>query len=276
MAGCHFWWHKRPTSDSIQTWIAWTDTTRPGISLFLLCFGETRVTLPFKAHSQLIGVGLYTPAEAARLTGIPAGKISRWLRGHSAHGKHYDPLWAPQIQIEDDDEIYLGFRDLMEVRVADAFIKRNLSAQKVRRAIEIARDLVGEQRPLSTTRFRTDGRTVFLQVLREDGSDQLIDLFKSQFAFKEIIEPSLKNIEFEDGVPIRWWPLGKSARIVLDPNRAFGAPIESESSVPTSVLANSVSAEGSVEAAARVWDVPQSSVKRALDFQRKLEHSLAA
>ncbi|PKP76772.1 MAG: hypothetical protein CVT81_12835 [Alphaproteobacteria bacterium HGW-Alphaproteobacteria-3] len=228
-----------------------------------------------QAPNSLVGIGLYTPAEAARLTGVPGGKIVRWLRGHTSHGKQYARLWTPQIDLS-DDEIYLGFRDLMEVRVANAFIQRKLSAQKIRRAIEIARELIGEERPLSTTRFRTDGRTVFLQVLGEEGSDRLIDLFKSQFAFREVIEPSLKNIDFEDGVPVRWWPLGKAGRIVLDPDRSFGAPIEAETSVPTSVLAKAVEAEGSIESVARVWSVPHASVRRALDFQRQLEQTRAA
>lgn len=227
------------------------------------------------SRSSLVGVGLYTPAEASRLIGVPSGKITRWLRGHTVGDTHYARLWAPQIDL-DDNEIYLGFRDLMEVRVADAFIRRKLSAQKVRRAIELARELIGEERPLSTTQFRTDGRTVFLQVLNEDGSGKLIDLFKSQFAFREIIEPSLKNIEFEDGVPVRWWPLGKTGRVVLDPDRSFGAPIESETGVPTSVLAKAVEAEGSIDSAARVWDVPTASIRRALDFQRRLNQMRAA
>jgi hypothetical protein len=57
--------------------------------------------------SSLIGVGLYTPAEAQRLLGVPAGKISRWLTGHVVGGKRYDPLWSPQIDLG-DGKTYLG------------------------------------------------------------------------------------------------------------------------------------------------------------------------
>ena len=132
--------------------------------------------------SELIGMGVYTPAEASRLVGVPSAKIVRWLRGHDIHETYYPPLWRPQIDLG-DDHVYLGFRDLMEVRVANAFIERGLSPHKVRRAIEIACQLLMEKRPLSTARFRTDGRTVFLQVLKEDGADQMIDLFRSQHVF---------------------------------------------------------------------------------------------
>jgi uncharacterized protein (DUF433 family) len=222
------------------------------------------------ALSELIGMGTYTPAEASQLIGVPSAKIVRWLRGHNVGEVHYPRLWRPQIDL-DDGRVYLGFRDLMEARVADVFISRGLSPQKVRRAIELASEMLAEERPLSTARFRTDGRTVFLQVLQEGGVDQMIDLFRSQHVFREIIEPSVRNIELDDsGLPIRWWPRGKQARIVVDPQRVFGQPIEADSGVPTSVLSAACEAEGSLEKAARVWDVPVVAIRRAVEFQSSL------
>jgi len=226
-------------------------------------------------HIELIGVGLYTPAEASRLVGVPSSKIVRWLGGHTANNKHYERLWRSEINLG-DGQVYLGFRDLMEIRVANAFIQQKLSAQKVRQAIEIARDIIGEERPLSTTKFRTDGRTVFLQVLSENGDAKIIDLFRSQFAFKEVIEPSLKNIEFEDGVPVRWWPLGKAAKILVDPNFSFGRPIESETGIPADILASAAEAEGSIEAAARTWRVSIASINRAIEYQTRITTKKAA
>ena len=226
--------------------------------------------------AALIGVGLYTPAQAARLTGIGAGKIARWLRGHQAGGVSYEALWQSQVDLE-DGHVYLGFRDLMETRVVDAFIRHGISARSIRRAIRIAQDQLGIDHPLSTRRFRTDGRTIFIDVCNEDGTTSLIDLFRSQYAFRQIIEPSLKNIEFDSmGAPARWWPLGRESRILVDPGRSFGRPIEAVSGIPAELLANAVEAEGSVEAAARAWDVPVASVRRALAFHDRLDLPQAA
>jgi uncharacterized protein (DUF433 family) len=228
------------------------------------------------APDGLIGIGLYTPSEAERLTGIRASKIIRWLHGHDIADQHYEPLWRPQVDLK-DGHVYLGFRDLMEVRVANAFISRGLSAQKVRRAIEIAREMIGEERPLSTARFRTDGRTVFLQVLEQDGDERLIDLFRNQFSFREVLEPSLKNLELDDdGVPARWWPIGKTKRILVDPEKSFGQPIEADSGVPAAILASAAKAEGSPEAAALAWRVSVSSIRRAVEFQDAYDARLAA
>ncbi len=184
--------------------------------------------------SDLYGIGLYSPSEAGRLLHITGSKIARWLRGHDANGKHYEPLWRPQVVV--DGTIYLGFRDLMEVRVADAFIRNGVPSVRVRAAIELAKQEIASSHPLSTNRFLTSGREVFLHVIEtdEDGNERerLLNLFRRQFEFKGILDPVLKALDFgEDGHPSRWWPSGRRANIVVDPERAFGAPIEGDSSI---------------------------------------------
>ena len=173
--------------------------------------------------------------------------------------------------------MFLGFRDLQEVRVAAAFMAKGLSPQRVRQAIGLARDLVSDERPLSTSRFRTDGRSVFLQVVEQDGQTRLIDLFAKQFAFRDIMEQSLTNLDYDDGgVPSMWWPLGRTSSVVIDPTRSFGQPIEAETSVPAALLASASKAEGSPEAAARAWDVPVRAIRRAIAFEHQMSLRKAA
>jgi uncharacterized protein (DUF433 family) len=227
---------------------------------------------------ELVGVGLYTPAEAARLLHVPAPKISRWLRGHRAHGRDYEPLWRPQVDL-DDGRIFLGFRDLMEVRIADKFINEGLSAQRVRSAIQLARTLIGGDRPLSTDRFRTDGREIFLRVVETDEHgeerERLLNLFRRQYEFKQIIEPLLRTIGFDaKGVPSLWWPLGKRGNIVVDPARSFGQPIDAETRVPTKVLASAGQYQG-IPDAARAYEVPEAAVRRAMEFEAGLVQAAA-
>ena len=228
---------------------------------------------------KLIGLGLYTPAEAGKLLRIPAAKISRWLRGHTVGNRHYEPLWNPQVDLG-DERIFLGFLDLMEVRVAGAFIAGGVPPVRIRAAIRLAQDVVAKSHPLSTNRFLTAGREIFLHVIErdEDGveRERLLNLFRRQFEFKEILDPILKAVEFgEDGYPSKWWPAGRRANIVVDPARSFGAPIDVESSVPTKVLAAAGSNLG-LQSAARTYEVSESAVRRAIDFEAKMELRLAA
>jgi uncharacterized protein (DUF433 family) len=226
-------------------------------------------------NRTLIGIGLYTPAEAGRLIEVSSARLVRWLRGHDVKGKRYDPLWEPEVNL-DDEKTYLSFRDLLEARVAARFIDQGLSAQKVRRAIQLASEVVGE-RPLSTTWLKTDGRSVFLEVIREDGNEPgLLDLFKRQYAFNAIVERSLRDIDFDGPMPKIWWPRGRAMGVLIDPLRSFGQPIERDTSIPAETLANAAVAEGSAQAAARAWCVPVQAVRRAVIFQRQVEKKKAA
>jgi hypothetical protein len=61
-----------------------------------------------KRDLSLVGLGLYSPAEAALLTRTPAPKIRRWLCGHA-----------------------IGTRILIQLRVAKAFIDAGLSSEGI-------------------------------------------------------------------------------------------------------------------------------------------------
>jgi len=223
-----------------------------------------------KPDLSLVGIGLYTPAEAERLTGIASQKLIRWLRGHSVGNRGYEPLWMPRVDIG-DGKVYLGFLDLIQARVAAAFIAAGLSPQKVRMAISLGRTIAEKDYPFASARFHTDGRTVILEVLRPGEDDRLIDLFRGgQYVMKKIIELSLKGIDFEDDLAARWWPLGKVKGIVIDPRRQFGQPVDADTGVPTTILAEAASTAGSIERAAQLFMVPTSSVKRAVAYERQL------
>lgn len=229
---------------------------------------------------DLIGIGLYTPAEAGRLVHVTSAKISRWLKGHRVDGQFYPALWKSEVSLG-DNKLYLGFRDLMEVRVAAAFIQAGVSAIKVRAAIGLARDVIGRDHPLSTHQFRTDGREIFLQLAQEDADGQeqqrLLNLFRRQYEFKGFLDPLLKTVDFgHDGSPLVWWPAGRRLNVVIDPARSFGQPIDSISSVPTSVLAAAAKMHGNVRKAARDYDVSETSVRHALEFETSMEQRLAA
>ncbi|WP_139024866.1 hypothetical protein [Bradyrhizobium sp. STM 3843] len=225
-----------------------------------------------KRDLSMIGLGLYTPVEAAALTHVEPPKIRRWLCGHVIGDKTYPALWKSQLEKFDMEQLHLSFLDLVQLRVAKAFIEAGLSPQKVRRAIEFGSEIVASDYPFASARFRTDGKTVVLHVLKTDGDEELIDLFsQGQYLMQKVIEPSLKNLEFDEAeTAARWWPLGRGKGVVIDPQRQFGQPIDDATGVPTSVLAEAAKAEGSPALAAKRFMVPLASVHRAVAFEQQL------
>ena len=188
---------------------------------------------------------------------VPPAKITRWLRGYEAHGRHYEPLWRPQVPIAGDDGVTLGFGDLMEVRVAASFIaegsRRGACGRPSRSpARPSARTARCRRGPSARTGARSSSRSSRTAASRPSSTCSGGNTPSATSS-----ERSLKHVDFDEaGRPTAWWPLGPSRSVLLDPARSFGQPIEAETSVPVAALVGAVRGEGSVEAAAEAWGVP--------------------
>lgn len=228
------------------------------------------------AVPELVGKGLYTVSEASRITGVPAATFRRWVFGYARrrHGKRveYPPLTSPEIG-KIDDQWIVGFRDLLEARVVNAFRKAGVSWHVIRLAAKNSQTADRPNHPFLSKRFRTDGRSIFLESVREaqeTRAPELLDLARNQRAFHSIIAPSLyKQIVFDsEDEPLRWYPLWPRKIIVLDPRRSFGRPLAGD--VPADTLAAAARAEKSPEGAARWYDVPRECVFAAMEWQSRM------
>lgn len=239
---------------------------------------------PADAHIEpdALSRGAYSASEGLRLlnfsrTNAPTSSVSRqtvsrWLRGYDfgTDGEgHSEPLWRPDYQ-NDDDLIELSFRDLIELRFVKAFRDIGLALPTVRQCYQRAAEEVQDDRPFSTQKFRTDGKTIFLEITEGIQEPKLIDLRRRQNVFRTIVEPSLKDLEFDASAVARWFPLGIQRRsVVIDPARSFGRPIAA-SGVPTEVLKRAVDVEGSIKKVAALYGVLESEVRDAVTFEDRL------
>lgn len=219
-----------------------------------------------------LGIGFYSLNDAARLLGIPRRNIRRWLSGYAfelnGQRREMPPLWTLELP-EIDGRIELGFRDLIELRFVRAFLEVGLDLHTIRNCLDYAREYVDSERPFSTRRFKTDGRTIFLESL-ERSEGNLLDLKKHQYAFKNVVERSFRDLDIEDDAVARWRPYHGRATIVVDPARAFGQPIAAKSGVPTVALADAVKAEGSIARVAKLFEVAVAVVRDAVAFEGEL------
>lgn len=227
-------------------------------------------------HSENVvplGVGFYTVPDAARLLKIPPLNVRRWLGGysykHNGETHTSPPLWTPDLP-PFDNKIELTFRDLIELRFVSGFVSAGLHLKTIRHCLDYARTLVDDPRPFSTQRFQTDGKTIFLDSVRDSGETEVLDLRKKQYAIKQVIERTFKDLDIEANAVARWRPYRGKESIVIDPMRAFGKPIANASGVPTVALADAVTAEGSVERVSRLYDVDPAVVRDAVSFEEAL------
>lgn len=233
-----------------------------------------------------LGIGLYTAADAARLLKLPARNIRRWLGGYSfaaagREARQMEPLWQPQLPA--DNDIELGFRDLIELRFVAAFQAEGLATSTIRRCLLHARQIVGDERPFSTRRFHTDGRTIFVSFVEHAIADapegdrlpaseraRLVDLKSGQHVFREVIQRTFRDLDVDADAVVRWRPYKGKESIVIDPRRAFGEPIAAQTGVPTKTLADAFAAEGNEARVAALFNVAKSVVADAVAFESQL------
>jgi hypothetical protein len=234
------------------------------------------------------GTGIYSLPEASRLIGVSSRKIRRWLYGYSfpkrlGHPEERSfsgPLWQPQLSKEEFEAEVIGFNDLLEVRFVAAFVAHGVPLIVVRRCLDNARETLGVDYPMTSGSFKTDGKTIFADAVAETVLEgALLDLKSLQYAFKEVIRPSLyAGIEYEGQRATRWYPQEGRRHIVLDPSRDFGSPIVEKTGTPTSALYASFLAEGENRGAivqtARIYQAPPRLVEAAVGFERALRRTV--
>jgi uncharacterized protein (DUF433 family) len=224
------------------------------------------------ATSNLLNAGLYTVPEAARLTRISTGKIRRWPKGYSFKSgeriHHSDAVWQGELT-PIENKLALSFRDLLELRFVDAFIRAGVSWRTMGRAHARAQEELKTTHPFCSNRIFTDGRSILLRQGEEDSDQALINLANNQAEFARIVEEFEEELEFS-GSDIIWYPLGKDRQIVIDPKRNFGQPTVTKSGVPAATLARSVKANSSQEIVARWYEVHPDEVRDAVEFEESL------
>jgi uncharacterized protein (DUF433 family) len=223
-------------------------------------------------QSHLLNAGLYSVPEAARLTRISVGKVRRWLKGYDFRSgtsvRHSDAVWQGEIK-PIEHKLALSFRDLLELRFVDAFIRAGVSWKTMRRAHGRAQEELKTTHPFCSNRISTDGRNILMRQAEEDGDEALLNLVTQQHEFTKIVQNFLKELEFS-GDDIIWWPLGKERQIIVDPRRNFGQPTVVKSGVPATALARSVKANSSVDEVARWYEVQNDEVQDAVEFEESL------
>lgn len=216
-----------------------------------------------------LGVGLYTYPEAARIVGVTPAKLRRWVVEYrylaDGHYRHTEPVINRYFQ----DEPVLTFLEVVELLFVRIFRDQGVSMPTIRRAAERAAERYESDYPFAVERFDTDGTHIFATLRNEaDSVRDIEDVARGQLAFERVVKPFFRKLEYR-GDALTLWPRDRDGRIVIDPRRAFGKPIDAQTGVSTEALYTATLAgEGqSIEDVAEWFNVPVEAVKAAIDYE---------
>lgn len=212
------------------------------------------------AANSKLGYGIYSIPDASRILGASPAKLRHWLSPD-------DGIFQSRFS----DSNAVSFLDLMELMFVKMFRDENVSLQTIRKAASKAAEKFNTDYPFAVKRFDTDGKTIFATLLKSEQDKVMTeDLRHGQYVFTQIIKPFFKKLEYGQQDAMKFWPLLKKGRVVLDPDRRFGQPIDDQTGIPTSVLFQAVQAGDSVKEVAKWFDVPKKAVEQAVTFEKSL------
>lgn len=217
------------------------------------------------AFGKIVGQGIYPLGQAARLLRVRPGTLRYWIQEHGQV--------QPAVHRSFDGDV-LSFAELIEYHFVKMFLDKGVSFQAIRKAAKVAAAKFDVEYPFTMKRFDTDGKTIFATLAKKETRKQVVeDLQKGQLVFQQIIRPFFQKLDYgalNDAA--RYWPLQKSGRVVLDPDRRFGQPIDAETGVPTRAIYEAVTAgDGQdVKAVASWFEIPVEAVKAAMRFEKSL------
>ncbi|MDE3103395.1 MAG: MerR family transcriptional regulator, partial [Chloroflexota bacterium] len=156
----------------------------------------------------VIGVGLYTIPEAARLLGRHFNTVRSWVQ---------KGLAPSPVHLAFGETTILSFHDLISLMVVARLRDEGVQLHNVRAAEDYLRTEWGFPRPFATERILTDGRSVFVAL--EKGGYTAVDR-RGQEAFAEIIRELLHDVTYDARTRLAdfWKPRGE---IALRPDIQF-------------------------------------------------------
>lgn len=225
------------------------------------------------ALSKKIGHGIYSLSEAAFYARIRTQTLGRWLFG-SEQG---EAVLYPEFHDDDKTVSFLDFVQTLAVRaITTSPVSQRVSIQKIREAVNTAQELFGIEYPLAMQhRLYLMGNNLLIK-RPDDVLEQVTGRNKKATYFKEIAEVYMSKLEFAGAKGLanifKPWGQGKNL-IVMDPKIRFGEPMFPANGFTVATLCKAVETEGSVENAAKCYEVDKTTILTAIEYYDHLRQA---
>jgi len=211
---------------------------------------------------QKIGAGIYTIPDIAFLLRLPRAKVNRWL----------NDFWDTRLANKYNSKYSWGegrdkattFFTLIEFYVFYQLRELNVSSKAILMAHEEMALQLKTAYPFASAKLLTDGKHILYGLA--DGTTVKADKTR-QIALKEIIESFCKKIDFsESNLAEKYYPLGKTRNIVVDPHHQFGQPVINHTNILAETIYSLHKAGETNNFLSRLYNLPINEVEAAISL----------
>ncbi len=213
---------------------------------------------------------MYSFAEAARLASVSVTTVKNWLFGYTVNGREVPPLF-----LSSNSEM-VSFLQMIEIMVAGQFRNKALGKpipfRKVREAYVNARELWGLEYPFAHLKLEALGGHI-IHLLKEDG---LVESYQTLDAVEQWTLPGLlkretiDQIEYQEELAARWFPIGKTVPIVVDPRVSTGLPIIDGRGVTVQTIRKRFNSGLAIDFIAEDFSLNRNLVETALRYWERV------
>ena len=210
---------------------------------------------------------MYSFAEAAHLANVSAATVKNWLFGYTVKGLEVPPLFPAS-----GNGAMVSFLQMIEIMVAGRFRKsgpvKGLPFSKVRDAYVFAQESWGVEYPFAHLKLEVLGGHIvhFLKEGGDVGSYQALDA-PEQWTLPGLLRrETIDQIEYDDELAARWFPIDKTVPIVVDPKLSTGLPVIQGRGVTVQAIRKRFKSGLRIDFIARDYDMDRDLVETALQY----------
>jgi uncharacterized protein (DUF433 family) len=228
----------------------------------------------------LLGIGIYSPQEAAFYARVRTETMNRWLYGSKKGERVVDP------QLPSQDEKTVTFLDFVQsLAVREIRSRHKIPLEKIREAVLLAKER-GIDYP-----FARQHRAYLLSDGKSEGHGEIvlqIDVqmiqasgqAKRNLIMKDVAQLYLQDLAFspDTGLAETYtaWSDAAGRKVVMNPKVRFGEPFVPACGYTAQTLWEAYEIEGGVDAAASAYEVTREDVELALRYYDHLLNNAAA
>ncbi len=221
------------------------------------------MTLNFE-NKPKIGIGIYTSSEISKILRVPYSKVYTWMN------KYWDgklgTIYGSQYSWQAGGTRAVSFHTFVEFYVMMRFSEAGVKPKQVLEAHNELVKMYGTAFPFAhkdvLDGIRCDGKRIFLETI--EGTIELNG--KKQFELS-IIKLFFVRLDFDkDDLASRYWPMGKSKAVIVDPKRKFGRVVLYKRNIYPEVLYSHYKAGDSIIYLSAIYELDKQDVNDAIEY----------
>ena len=231
---------------------------------------QVQISSGYEAFNGWRTESMYSFSEAAHLANVSTTTVKNWLFGYTVRDREVPPLFSSE------NGAMVSFLQMIEVMVAGRFRKsapgtKSVPFKTVQAAYVKARERWNLEYPFAHLRLEAIGGHIVHILKGGDSTDsfQAVDV-PEQWTLPGLLRETIDQIDYDQDLAVRWFPIGRSVPIVVDPRLSAGLPVIQGRGVTVQAIRNRFRAGLRIEFIAKDFEMDPDIVETALQYSEKV------